>query len=175
MTSRVFGIADLHIGHKKVIEFESEYRPFKTIKEHDEFLIDSINSKVTKRDVLWILGDVAFGRTALEKVALINGTKKLIMGNHDKYPAREYLKYFSQIFGSVKYRDCILTHIPIHPNQFVRYKFNIHGHLHHETLKDPRYICVSVEQTGLAPVLFDELIYLAETKNKAPQGGSTIK
>lgn len=167
MTSRVFAIADLHLGHKKVIEFESEYRPFKTIEEHDEFLIDSINSKVTKRDVLWMLGDVAFGKSALEKVALINGTKKLVMGNHDKYPAQEYLKYFSQIFGAVKYRDCILTHIPIHPNQFGRYKFNIHGHLHHEALKY-RYICVSVEQTGLAPILFDELIYLAETKNKAP-------
>jgi calcineurin-like phosphoesterase family protein len=34
--NRVFIISDTHFGHSKVIEFEQEHRPFKTIQDHDD-------------------------------------------------------------------------------------------------------------------------------------------
>lgn len=53
----------------------------------------------------------------------------------------------------------ILTHVPVHPNQLEhRFQKNIHGHMHSKKLEDPRYVCVSLEHTGLAPVLLQHVI-----------------
>jgi calcineurin-like phosphoesterase family protein len=172
--SKVFAIADLHLGHKKV----ALARGFSDIDEYNWAMITYWNIAVSKRDSVFVLGDVVFGQHNLPLLAELNGTKKLIMGNHDKYPIAKYLPYFSQIFGCVKYKECILSHIPVHENQFERFKYNIHGHLHTKVVTtskmvypsgfniggelqdvpDKRYICVSAEQTNLTPVLFSSLI-----------------
>lgn len=156
--NKIFVIADTHFGHKKVIQFESEKRPFDTIEQHDEELVRLWNLTVNKNDTVWHLGDVLFGRESFNILSRLNGFKKLVMGNHDRYPSRLYLEHFNHICGAAEVKGCILTHIPVHEDQFDRYKFNIHGHLHSNKLDDPRYICVSVEHTGLKPVLLDDLI-----------------
>lgn len=35
----IFFTADLHLGHKKILELQKEDRPFSTIEEHDEEII----------------------------------------------------------------------------------------------------------------------------------------
>lgn len=156
--NKIFVIADTHFGHKKVIQFESEKRPFETIEQHDEELVRLWNLTVNKHDTVWHLGDVLFGRESFGILSRINGVKKLVMGNHDRYPSRLYLEHFNAICGAAEVKGCILTHVPVHEDQFYRYRFNIHGHLHSKKLDDHRYICVSVEHTGLKPVLLDDLI-----------------
>lgn len=156
--NRAFVIADLHLKHEKVIEFEQEHRPFSTIEEHDEELIYRFNSVVKKRDTAWILGDLIFKKSGFELIARLNGIKRLVIGNHDLYPSGEYLKYFNKLYSCAEYEGCLLTHIPIHPSQFRRYRLNIHGHLHHNVIDDPRYVCVSAEQVNLTPVLLSDLI-----------------
>ena len=171
--SNVYIIADLHLGHTKVA-FE---RGFNTVNQHNNAIIDNWNSVVGKRDSVFVLGDVVFGEQNFKLLCYLNGTKKLVMGNHDKYPITRYTKYFSQVFGCVRYKECILSHIPVHPEQFERYKYNVHGHLHSKVVTerirstyeasttksdykiqpDTRYICVSAEQTNLKPVLFSSL------------------
>lgn len=172
--NNTFFIADLHFGHKKVIEFEREHRPFATIEEHDEELVKRWNGRVSKKDSVWVLGDFCFGKQSLEIAGRLNGTKRLIMGNHDLYPASDYLKYFTRIGGVVEYKGIILSHIPVHDSQFPRYSHNIHGHLHskkvisssfylngvnwmRQEVVDNRYINVSVEQINLTPIAFEEL------------------
>ncbi|OGT30182.1 MAG: hypothetical protein A3E87_00385 [Gammaproteobacteria bacterium RIFCSPHIGHO2_12_FULL_35_23] len=159
--NKVFFISDTHFGHKNIIVFEAikKYRPFQTITEHDNKLIDNWNSVVNEKDTVWHLGDFCFGKTNLAIAGKLNGIKKLVKGNHDIYPTKEYLKYFTEVYGVVEYKRFILSHIPVHPQQFIRYKANIHGHLHDKTLDDPRYINVSCEQINLTPILFDELIH----------------
>ena len=61
-------------------------------------------------------------------------------------------------------RDCILTHVPVHPSQFGRYKANIHGHLHSTKISDARYINVSAECIGLAPVSLNDLLHNKEVR-----------
>lgn len=156
---RKFLIADLHLGHKKVIGFESEARPFATIEEHDEAIVERWNSVITKRDVVWVLGDVLFGLHSFDTLARMKGMKKLVMGNHDQYPAAKYLEHFSSIYGVVRESGVILSHVPVHPDQLrKRYAANIHGHLHSKTLDDPRYYNVSAEQNNLTPILFDKVL-----------------
>ena len=158
--NKVYVISDTHFGHRKVIEFEKEHRPFSTIEEHDRELVQRWNAVVRKDDTVWHLGDVYFGgRDAHLVLAGLNGVKRLVLGNHDCYPIDLYQFYFRKIFGAAELRGCILTHVPVHPYQLEkRYKANIHGHMHSKKLDDPRYICVSVEQTGLAPKLLDEIM-----------------
>lgn len=148
-----FFIADLHLGHKKA----AQWRGFSSIEQHDEYIINSCNSVLKKKDTLWVLGDVAFNKEALALLNEIRGYKKIILGNHDKYPAQEYLKYANNVFGVVKYKNYILSHIPVHPCQFQRYKGNIHGHLHNNKLRDTKYFCVSCENVNYKPVTFEEL------------------
>lgn len=156
--NRVFVTADTHFGHKKILEFESVHRPFKTIEEHDEELIRRWNEVVGPKDTVWHLGDVLFGQEAFKTLGRLNGNKKLIMGNHDGYSTCQYLKYFIKVLAAVRYDKCLLTHIPIHPDQFHRFLGNIHGHLHSSSIKDRRYACVSVEHTNLAPIPLREVI-----------------
>lgn len=160
MSNRVFVISDTHFGHEAVLRFEPSFRPFSSIQEHDEALVERWNSVVRQGDTVWHLGDVYFGGKDNHYIlARLNGRKHLVMGNHDAYPLDCYSKYFTRIFGAASLRNCILTHVPVHPSQLeFRFKYNIHGHMHSHIIGDPRYINVSAEQTDLTPVLLDELL-----------------
>lgn len=160
MNATVYVIADTHFGHRKIIGFEAGARPFATIEDHDRELVTRWNSVVRKNDTVWHLGDVYFGgRDAHLILGQLNGIKRLVMGNHDRYPLALYQRYFSKIYGVMELHNCILTHVPVHPYQLEkRFKANIHGHSHSFKLNDPRYICVSVEQVNLTPVPLLRLI-----------------
>lgn len=154
--NQVFVIADTHFCHRKVTEF----RPFPTVDEHDRELVERWNATVNKNDTVWHLGDVFLGgREKHIVLGYLNGIKRLVMGNHDCYPHDLYTQYFPKIYGAAEIHGCILTHIPIHPEQLAaRYRLNVHGHLHSRRMEDSRYRCVSAEQTDYQPRLLSEVI-----------------
>lgn len=158
MRSRSFVISDTHFGHKNICAYEAGHRPFSTVQEHDAEMVRRWNSVVTKHDTVWHLGDVLFGVGAFDTLRLLNGNKKLIMGNHDHYPISRYLEHFSKVMASMEVGGCIFTHIPIHPDQFHRYRANVHGHMHSKSLPDQRYVCVSAEQIDLTPILLETIL-----------------
>lgn len=149
--SRVFVIADLHFGHRLV----AGKRGFAGPDEHDAALCEAWRKVVGKRDVVYVLGDV-FDPSFLR---ILPGTKKLAMGNHDRYPVERYTPYFSKIGACFEFDGCLLTHIPVHPGQFGRYELNVHGHTHAHFVDDERYVSVSVEHcTRMEPLPLRELI-----------------
>ena len=153
-----FFIGDTHFFHKNIMKFEPVFRPFSTMDEHNEVLVNRWNSVVKPNDIVWHLGDVVFG--CAENLAImdrLNGKKKLVLGNHDRFEMTHYMKYFTHIYGVAAYQGFVLTHIPVADSQFWRYKGNIHGHIHSRTMDDPRYINVSVEAINLTPINFEEL------------------
>jgi calcineurin-like phosphoesterase family protein len=93
----------------------------------------------------------------VETMSKLHGKKLLIKGNHDNFDLATYTPHFYDIAGALSIDRFMLTHIPIASHQKYRYRGNIHGHLHSEFLSDPWYQCVSVEQTGFKPVLFEEV------------------
>lgn len=169
--SKVYVIADLHLGHKNITGLRPE---FFDAESHDKHLIDTWNKIVTKHDTVYILGDVAFTKQGLEKVGLLKGRKVLIKGNHDTLKLKDYLKYFDDIHGMIEKKGFWLTHAPIH-NRELRGRKNIHGHLHRKnvikidgskvTPKDPDYINVCAEQVNYTPVLFDDIAGIKNIKN----------
>ena len=166
---RTFVIGDTHFGHKNILKFQPEERPFATIEEHDEALITSWNSAVKDSDRVIHLGDVALGyKTDPSKIIpRLNGKKILVAGNHDVYwTTQEWLDFgFSEVVGSYSYANYILTHIPVHSSQQERWKGNIHGHLHNNKIDDPWYFCASVERTNFAPLNIDDVIHFMEFSN----------
>lgn len=166
--------SDHHFGHKNILEFEPIARPFKDLNEMHEVLIERWNKMVAPDDKVYYLGDFAFGKQNLAIAARLHGYKYLVMGNHDTYEAREYLKYFNRLFGMTFWHKCILSHVPVHPNNLVsRSILNVHGHLHSKRVKiipdhtfgnrdeypdDPAYFNVSVECNDLTPVSADIIL-----------------
>lgn len=147
-------ISDLHLGHKKIIEFQQETRPFSNLEDHDNWIIEGINMTVGLHDKLYILGDVAFSRKGLERVNdIICKNIRIVLGNHDLRATEEYLApdNVRRVYGAIKLGDLMLTHIPIHPSQ-LRDCINVHGHLHSGKLADNRYINVNVDCIGNKPI-----------------------
>ena len=150
-----FVISDLHFQHKNILEYSN--RPFDSLNHMHEIMINNWNNVVSESDKVYILGDVTMGRSGLKLLSRLNGKKVIIKGNHDIFKLTDYLEYFEDIRGCMKYKDCILTHIPVHPSQKERFKFNIHGHLHEKNINDPFYVNVSVEQVNYTPVDLDKI------------------
>ena len=163
--SNIFLISDTHFFHQGVLHMEPVARPFSSVEEMNEALVDRWNSVVTKRDVVYHLGDVAFcSQEKLEILSRLRGIKKLILGNHDKFPNKVYEKYFTKVEAMKYFDNGILTHIPIHAQELAyRWKHNIHGHLHSKRVLIPnneidvRYINVSCEHNNLTPIAYEEL------------------
>lgn len=119
----VFYTSDLHFNH----EFVARDRMYQTAEEHDEELIHRFNKVLGKRDQLWILGDVFMGSITkgLPQVDRLNGTKHLVLGNHDAaHPmhrrSHSQLRRFYDSFESVSLHEqhriagheVLLSHFP---------------------------------------------------------------
>lgn len=167
--NRTFVISDTHFSHQNILSFtdgKKPLRPFDTMEEMNEFMIEKWNSVVTENDTVIHLGDIVFAQTGFECLGKLNGKKIALMGNHERHKLSKYLEYFSDIRAYKEYNDMILCHIPVHESQLIRYTSCVHGHLHtkkvmlpypdHEII-DPRYFCVSVEQINYTPILLDEV------------------
>jgi calcineurin-like phosphoesterase family protein len=175
--SETFLVSDTHFSHRGIVQFlrpdGSKERPWDNIEEMDEALVANWNSVVRPKDKIYHLGDVVINRSALPILARLNGEKILVKGNHDVFRIEEYTPYFKDVRGSATLNDYVMTHIPIHTSAIERWKGNIHGHLHsgrvvkvvqrvrdrdewEQTIIDPSYLCVSVEQINYTPISLDE-------------------
>lgn len=167
--SKVFFHSDWHFNHA----FVAETRGYSSAAEHDEALIERINSRVTKRDHVFVLGDVFMGsvRAGLAQVQRVNGIKHLVLGNHDPgHPMHRksipHTRRFLDVFESVSLheqirlpggRKVLLSHFPYegdHAEREDRYTqwrlrdegdWLIHGHVHDAWRFNDRQINVGVD------------------------------
>lgn len=168
-----FLISDTHFGHEKTCtvftrEDGSKMRPFASVEEMDETMVQRWNDRVRPNDKVYHLGDVVINRKFLHVLSRLNGDKVLIRGNHDIFKLEDYTQYFRDVRGYDVKNGMILSHIPIHEESLGRFGTNIHGHLHHKRVMitdtylrkqvvDPRYHCVCVEHTNYAPISLEEV------------------
>lgn len=118
--SKVFFIADMHFSHQASIYFDS--RPFENIDDMRKQLIERWNKVVTKQDRVYILGDFCWDRNEediLQLLEELNGSKMIIVGNHDQYTRKQKVRQaFSQFVKDydeidVDGRKVVLSHYPI--------------------------------------------------------------
>lgn len=137
--------SDLHLGHKAI----PKYRDcISSSAENTELMLEKL-STLTKRDMLWILGDFLFDHpdydSIVSKIQSMPFQLKLVMGNHDSLNL--YRDFASSIqLPLFSYKNRWVSHCPIHPQELRGRLGNIHGHLHSEHIhNDPRYFNVNID------------------------------
>lgn len=187
MTANIFFISDTHFGHEKTCttfkrEDGTPLRPFANAQEMDEEMVKRWNEVVKDGDKVYHLGDVVMSKKHITTMLRLNGSKRLILGNHDLLGVREYLKYFKEVYAIRVLEDVTLTHVPLHPESITqRWKTNVHGHTHANNMYrnrhysahgpdrelDPLYYNVSVEQIDYRPIEFSELRARIKARHEA--------
>jgi len=178
----VWFTADLHLGHTNIVGYCG--RPYRSAEDMDASLVALWNATVAPRDEVWVLGDVAMGRIAdsLALVRLLNGTKRLVAGNHDRCfeaprgrakAARSEDSYLDAGFTEVAHgtlsvevegRRVLACHFPFEgdshgQDRYVEHRprddgcaWLLHGHVHDSYLQRGRMINVGVDAWAGRPV-----------------------
>jgi len=152
---KTFIISDMHFGHKNIIKYEN--RPFASVGEMDDLIIQKWNNSVKNGDIVFVLGDVSFYNQEKTKeiISSLNGRKFLIMGNHDyKWKETAWRKIgFECVYRYPIIIDqfFILSHEPVYLNDNMPYR-NIHGHIHSKRMDNKCYVNASVECINYYPV-----------------------
>ena len=134
-------ISDLHFN-------EEDLKNAFPARPSDEELVKLINSKVGRKDILFILGDCG----DLEFVKQLRGYKVLIMGNHDT-GSTKYKEIFDEVYEGALIigEKLILSHEPVE----IPWAHNIHGHDHNgRKRKNHTNVCADV--IGYKPINFNQ-------------------
>lgn len=160
--------SDTHLNHKNVIKYCN--RPFNSVEEMNEGLVENWNAVVGPKDFVWHLGDVMWADFDLDR---LNGIKHLIIGNHD-YPSK-LQKYFKSMQHYHELRGIIpgkwplmLMHYPIES-----WKGKFHGsiHLHghsHGTMNNTGYLRfdMGVDCWDMKPVSIESVLALVPQRQE---------
>jgi len=167
--NKLFFSSDLHFGHRNILKYCN--RPFKDLEEMEEKLIENHNKVVSKKDTIYLLGDISFTSNTKTRAILdkMNGKKHWILGNHDLrrkpiYDMFETVNHYLEL----KKEKIILFHYPIASwNGMARGTIHLHGHSHGNL--SPIYdrngkevvmrkMDVGVDCTDYKPIGLDEVI-----------------
>lgn len=170
-------ISDIHFGHRSVIDFD--HRPFSDVEEMDNALIKLWNSRVSRDDQVYIIGDFCYRNEKAAEWYLrqLKGHKHLIIGNHDGALLKneKAMTYFESVDKMMHVSDCgkeiCLCHFPIAEwNGYYKGHWHIYGHIHGH--KTETYEFMKTREKALnaaacinnyAPVSMNELIRNNET------------
>ena len=170
--------SDTHFGHKNIIKYVP--RPFSSVEEMDEALIENWNSRVKESDEVYHLGDVALCSPSKLKKILnrLNGKIYLIKGNHDDSAEAcsdrfEWIKDYYELEvndpdGYQGKQLLVLFHYAMRVWQASHYgTYHLYGHSHGELPDDPTSLSfdVGVDCHNYAPINYDEIKHIMSKKS----------
>lgn len=167
----IYFTSDLHFYHTNVIHHAD--RPYSSVEEMNQALIDNWNQRVRASDEVYILGDVILkgASYANEILPQLKGHRYLIKGNHDRFAEQESfdkgLFVWIKDYHELKYQNqrFILFHYPIDRwNHFYRSSIHLHGHSHNFSDYNERNVesgfrryDVGIDANKMAPVSIEEI------------------
>lgn len=191
----IYFTSDTHYGHRNIVsgvtswDNNSMCRKFKTLEEHNEKIVDSINSMVSQEDTLYHLGDWSFG--GIENVfkfreRIICENVHLILGNHDQniFKNRDDSRSLFQSVNSYLEIDIdgimiVLSHWPMKIwNRCHKGSWHLHGHCHNSLKPDNwwtrsnqrKTMDVGVDTNKLNPYSYDEIKRIMNKFDNYPNG-----
>lgn len=180
--SQAYFTSDHHFGHSNIIQFCE--RPFSSIEEMNETLIQRWNEKVQPEDEVYYLGDFALTKNndlVAEILDQLNGTKYLITGNHEGAALnhRKKFKWIKDYYElKVKDADCkngvqriVLFHyaMRVWRGDF-RGTWHLYGHSHGNLpdKNDQLSFDIGVDNHNFYPLSYPEVKAIMQTKNWKP-------
>ena len=179
----IYFTSDLHFGHNR--DFIFGPRGFTNVQAHDETIIKNWNALVQPDDTVYILGDIMLNDNVkgVRNFNRLNGTKFIILGNHDTKERKEIYKTQlanTTVIGNActfkygKY-NFYLSHYPtITSNNddekpLVRKVINLFGHTHQKINsyadQDAMYH-VGLDSHDNEPVEINDIIMWLENHHK---------
>lgn len=178
MGRNIWVISDTHLNHENILDFRDnlgqKIRPFSSVSEMNERILDRWNERVKPGDKVYHLGDVAFGNKEDFKSLWpkFNGSKRLVVGNHDDIKFLSSGGFFQKVsmWRTFPEYGLVLTHVPIHQGGLYtkgrKGLFNVHGHIHHNKSPEGPYFNVSAEAVNYYPQHIEDLASIASDHNE---------
>jgi calcineurin-like phosphoesterase family protein len=157
--------SDPHFSHEAILGYCQ--RPFKNTKEMDSVLVKNHNQLVKPEDTVYCLGDFTMRGTDdkpwfKKTLKMLRGTKILILGNHDKLPALEYVELgFQSVHTSLVVDDIFLAHDPAWATAIPKDMLMMCGHVHglfKLVERTHRVLNVGVDVWDYKPVSFEDAL-----------------
>lgn len=198
--SKIFFTSDTHFGHENIIKFCN--RPFSSLEEMDNTLIDNWNKTVPEDGIVFHLGDFAWGNCKAweEYRSKLNGKIILIRGNHDfkngpqtDFEAQKLFDYVAQqMHIEIEGRSIYLNHFPYlcyggMYRPLDRVVYQLFGHVHsceaNTTGQDnarlqylmPSQYDVGVDGNGFKPVSWNMVNIIIKEQIVKANGGKLEK
>lgn len=178
---KIWFTSDTHFGHQNILRFCE--RPFVSVEEMDNTIIERWNLKVGKDDIVFHLGDFAFASNKRwqDLIHTLNGKIYLILGNHDiiRWPGTYTMQLFDRVENQMmlkidnKYK-VYLNHFPFlcydgtyrNPEDCT---IQLHGHVHERVggigkddqrlqYRFPYQYDVGVDNNNFYPISWEEIL-----------------
>ena len=175
-----FVTSDLHLGHANIIRYCS--RPFKTVEQMNQVIIQQWNERIKPFDTVFHLGDFCFKNSPGGKEGegeqtnsrnyrdKLQGNIVFIKGNHDRNNSlNTCITHVVLDFGG---RVILLQHHPAtHPLEIPEFvDLVLCGHVHEKwfgkNFEGTPMINVGVDRNKFYPWRLDELLYWADQIKK---------
>lgn len=143
---QIFFSSDWHIGHENSIKFDN--RPYRDLDHMHSELVKNFNKQVPVDGVTYFLGDMATHSAAITKSVIdqLNGTKILIVGNHDKNYESCYTAGFDAVIHNttiyIQNQRVTLSHCPllrVFREDTSTMKGNTEGEMWHGEFRNKRF------------------------------------
>lgn len=159
--TKVWFTADTHFGHPSMVR--PDRRPFATIDEHDDALIEIWNATVGAGDTVWHLGDFTYKSSTPAEAYFrrLNGTKHLVTGNHDRSSVTSlpWASVQSTAEIAVDGVRVFMAHFPhLEWPGYWRQSLHLFGHVHGRREGVGRSCDVGVDAWSLRPVSLREVL-----------------
>lgn len=170
----IFFTSDQHFNHNKIISYCK--RPFQTIEEMNQVLIERWNSKVSDNDEVYILGDFAF-KDHKQFFETLKGKKHLIAGSHDVFGKEigetclESISKYKEI--RFEKRVFVLSHCPLRCWEHAQNgSIHLFGHEHGRIQTYNLSMDVGVDTNNFFPYSLPEiLLKMDERKQEMKKNG----
>ncbi|MGL4452510.1 MAG: metallophosphoesterase family protein [Sarcina sp.] len=113
--SKIWFTSDTHFGSERTLELSK--RPFQTVEEMDNYIIEQWNSIVRKEDTVYHLGD--FGN--YDTVKKLNGSIVLLFGNYERKDEVDIERLIELGFLGVYENKSVMINVPLNERCSERY------------------------------------------------------
>lgn len=182
----IFFTSDTHFWHENILKFCN--RPFSSIEEMNDTIINNWNSVVKENDIVFHLGDFCFcgSDKFKELIEKLNGKIYLILGNHDlktikQWHETKFEAVYQQMCIKIDGKKIYLNHFPFlcYAGTYYRYEdavWQLFGHVHSSdknkngldnqrlSMLFPTQYDVGVDNNNYTPISFEEVKNIIETQ-----------